>query len=372
MTNTVMAAIKTVRPPTRNFAWLAALALGASGTVAGFSIPAVGAISSHHATRAVPAYCHSGGQILWDHLVTCGWPGESNTGPILSDCPGRRLVPRGNGTDPIVLNTPDQVIRCADLRGPVMIQAANVTITNSAVETTSGTGDSGTASIFIGVGASATISYVNINGGNTVHACIWHEGTYAMVKAVDCFGANDGMFTWAATNQPNSGSNFIVQDSYFHAFTKTTANGHDDGFQTEGSSHGLINHNTFRMTPDSTSAIAIWDSRANANDLTVSNNLIAGGGFSVYAEDYNPGDGAPADASPVGGFSVTNVQFDDNSFSTVVSGCVGKYGVWFTRPTWELYQGGPTDGWHRLGNVVLETGENIDSGNPHSSGQLCR
>jgi hypothetical protein len=372
MFRTAAAATRSVRRPTRNLAWLTALSLAVPAMLVGLSTAAVGAVASHHAARAVPAYCASGGQALWDHLVTCGWPGESNTGPVLSECPNEQLVPRGNGTDPIVLSTPNEVVKCADLRGPVMIKAANVTITNSDVETTSGTGASGTASIFVAVGASATINQVTVNGGNSVHACIWHEGTYLMVNAVDCFGSNDGIFTWAATNQPNSANNFTIQNSYFHAFTKTTSNGHDDGFQTEGSSHGLINHNTYQMTFDSTSAIAIWDSRANANDITVSNNLITGGGFSIYAEDYNPGDGAPENPSPVGGFSVTNIQFDDNSFSTVVAGCVGKYGVWFTRPTWEPYHGGPTDGWHRLGNVVLETGENIDNNNPHKNGELCR
>jgi hypothetical protein len=372
MFKTAAAVTGSVHKPTRRVARLTAL-LSVPAILAGMSTAAVGAVASPKATLTVPSYCLSGGQILWDHLVTCGWPGESNTGPDLSDCPGHQLVPRGNGTDPIVLSTPNEVVSCADLRGMVMIRAANVTIINSAVETRSGTGASGSGSIKVDIGASATISHVTIYGGNTVHACIWHEGSYLMVKAVNCFGANDGVFTWAVTSQPGSGGdNFTIQDSYFHGFTKETANGHDDGFQTEGSSHGLLNHNTFQMTSSATSAIAIWDSRRSSNDITVSNNLITGGGFAIYAEDYSPGDGAPNNPSPVGGFSVTDVQFDDNSFSTLAAGCVGKYGVWFTRPTWEPYQGGPTDGWHRLGNVVLETSEKIDNGNPHSDGQLCR
>ena len=58
-------------------------------------------------------------------------------------------------------------------------------------------------------------------------------------------------------------------------------------------------------------------------------------------------------------------------FSTYASGCVGLYGVWFTRPSWPG-QGGPTDGWHRSGNRVLETGQNIDSHNPTRNGVLCQ
>ena len=142
-----------------------------------------------------------------------------------------------------------------------------------------------------------------------------------------------------------------------------TANGHIDGYQTEGAGNGLISHNTYLMTSDSgndsNSAIAIWDGYRSSHDITVQNNLIAGGGFSIYAEDYSP-----SEASPSGGSSVTAINFNNNKFSTKLYGCVGYYGVWYTR-------GAPTDGWHRSGNVVLETGAKVDSTNPTSNGYLC-
>jgi len=47
------------------------------------------------------------------------------------------------------------------------------------------------------------------------------------------------------------------------------------------------------MTSDADSAVAIWDGLRNSRDITVSGNLITGGGFAIYAEDYNPGDGGP-------------------------------------------------------------------------------
>ena len=97
----------------------------------------------------------------------------------------------------------------------------------------------------------------------------------------------------------------------------------------------------------------------------MSNNLISGGGFSVYAEDYSPGDGAPGHPSAVGGNNLTNVTFINNKFSTFLNGnCVGNFGVWFYRGSWPPYYGGPTDGWHRSGNVILETGMGVDWGNP--------
>jgi hypothetical protein len=68
---------------------------------------------------------------------------------------------------------------------------------------------------------------------------------------------------------------------------------------------------------------------------------------------------------------MTNIRFTNNKFSRRASGCVGQWGVWFYRSAWPPYYGGPTDGWRRSGNVVLETGENIDASNPHVNGALC-
>jgi hypothetical protein len=351
---------------------IGAVVVATQAVVAGLSPAASGAVRPHQRPSSAPAYCGTGGQKLWDNLAVCGWPGRENTGPVLSNCAGGKLVPRGDGTTPIVLDTPNQVISCADLRGPVVIKAANVTITNSTVETKRGTGANGSASILVDLNASATITHVTVDGGNSVHACIWHKGTRLTVTAVNCSGMNDGVFTWAATSHsPTAGDDFTITDSYFHGFTKETSNGHDDGYQTEGASYGLIEHNTWEMNRNANAAIAIWNSLKSSAAITVADNLIRGGGFAVYAEDYNPGTGAPGAPSAAGGFTVTGIWFVDNVFSTAVSDCVGNYGVWFDRPSWVPYKGGPTDGWHRSGNIVLETGENIDNHNPHVKGQLC-
>jgi hypothetical protein len=65
----------------------------------------------------------------------------------------------------------------------------------------------------------------------------------------------------------------------------------------------------------------------------------------------------PFGAKSAGGFTVTNIRFTNNLFSNVHYPCVGSAGVWFTR-------GAPTDGWNRSGNILLETGQNLDAKNP--------
>jgi hypothetical protein len=318
----------------------------------------------------LPAYCATN---PWMGLEACGWPGPMNTGPDLSQCPGGVLTNKGSSSNPgAVFNiTADgTAIRCQKVYGSLHLSAKNVTIENSYVEYTSGktgTDANGTAPILVDDGADATISHVEINGLDGVHACIWHQGTSLAAHYVNCYGVDDGIFSWADTSfSPTTGDAFTIDHSYFHDFTTTTSNGHEDGYQTEGASDGVIRHNTYNLTTDADSAVAIWDSLKSSSNIVVEDNLITGGGFSMYAEDYSPSDTAPS-----GGFTVSGIKFMNNKFSTHAAGCVGAFGVWFFRQAWTPYQGGPTDGWHRSGNVVIETGENVDHGNPHSGGGVC-
>jgi hypothetical protein len=380
-------------PRARGRAWLAAaaalLALGAALTVLSPTTAWASARPGQARSASsgqphllvhgepTPAYCRRGGPRLWAHLAACGWPGPTNTGPKLSQCPRRRLIPRGSGLGrAIVIRRANAVISCQKIKGMLHIEARNVTVRNSTITSNSGRrglAANGTAAISVADGASAVIDNVTINGDHGVHACIWHQGNQLTVRAVNCYGADDGIFSWADTGYSRTtGNHFTIRDSYFHGFTHTTSNGHEDGYQTEGASSGLIEHNSYQMTGSADSAIAIWDSLKTSRDITVTGNLITGGGFAIYAEDLSPGDGMHGSPSPRGGFSVTNTRFINNVFSTVASGCVGHYGVWFTRPAWKTYHGGPTDGWRRYGNRVLETGENIDAHNPHRAGALCQ
>jgi hypothetical protein len=324
---------------------------------------------------------------VWNNLEACGWAGPGNTGPDMSQCPNGLKAVGASQTSTITITVANTIINCQKITGGLQIAAQNVTIKNSIISYDGG-GAGGSGVININDGASATIDHVDIDGLNHTHSCIWNEGVkgaalpYSMVaKNVNCHNVNDGIFSWWWSNDAHAeaGSDFIIQDSYFHDFTENAANGHIDGYQTEGAQNGVINHNTYKMTrtPNDIdvagggmdSAIAIWNDFNQssptgllATNFQISNNLIGGGGFAVYAEDTSPSEGV---GGASGGNQLTNVIFTNNKFSTAIEGkCVGFYGVWFYRPTWTPYFGGPSDGWHRTGNMILETGINVDSGNP--------
>ena len=288
---------------------------------------------------------------MWANLAACGWPGPGNTGYPA----GQTFVSKSA----VVVTADNTVIDGWKVTGGIQVRAKNVTIRNSWVTMSAG-GTSGTGVININPGASATIERSTIDGLNATHTCIWHEGTSMKAVGNDCKGANDGIFMWATTpGRDGAGDNFTITDNWLHGFTTAAANGHVDAIQTEGAKVGVIRHNSIDVAQSQTSAIALWNSRKNVDNVVVDRNLMQGGGFVAYAEDYSP-----SEANPAGGYTVTRVSFTNNVFSSARYGCVGYWGVWFPR-------GAPSDGWNRSGNYVLETGQKVDSGNPTNKGQPC-
>ena len=279
---------------------------------------------------------------VWQNLDACGWAGPDSTGHAGS----LRLT---TGRTVSVAGT---VIDGERIEGGLYITAANVTVRNSWISLSAG-GVGASGVIKVAPGGSVTVEHTTLDGRNATHACIWYEGTMGLTARYnDLYGCNDGIFSW-------DGDNFTIEDNYLHDFTTQAANGHIDGFQTQGASNGLIRHNTIDVSQDQNSAIAIWNTRRDSKNIVVESNLLAGGGFTVYAADRDP-----SEADPVGGFTVTDIVLRNNRFSMAHYDCVGFWGVWFPR-------GAPTDGWERSGNKVLETGRNVDDGNPKVKGMAC-
>ena len=129
-----------------------------------------------------PAYCRRGGAKLWANLASCGWPASANTGPDLSQCPGHRLVANaGSLTRTIRVTAANTVISCENIQGMLDIEAQNVTVKDSVIESNSGKlgeAANGTADIKVEDGASAVIDHVKINGdrgGARVHLAPGHQ-----------------------------------------------------------------------------------------------------------------------------------------------------------------------------------------------------
>lgn len=119
-------------------------------------------------------------------------------------------------------------------------------------------------------------------------------------------------------------SDSIIQDSYIHdLFNSTSGDPHTDGLQSGVGSNLTINHNTFygfdagckwpnNGSCNGTSAVNIFNAASGpaVHDTTVSNNLLAGGAYTLYCPRV----------------STSNFKITGNHFSTIYSPKVGEYG----------------------------------------------
>jgi len=112
----------------------------------------------------------------------------------------------------------------------------------------------------------------------------------------------------------NSG---VVTDNYIH---NLASNGEDHSNAVLSSAGGsqpmTISHNTLLNQLDQNSAIALYEDNAGfQHDKTITNNLLAGGGYTLYAAGGDHGGRPPA-----------NIHITNNRFATIYHSKSGYYG----------------------------------------------
>lgn len=265
------------------------------------------------------------------------WPSEANTGPAA----GISLTNSGS----IEAKTDNAVIKNMRVNGAITVTAMNVTVQDCEVNASGamygiqvpdGIGQKNLKVIRCHVygdgGPNRTASHVT--GG------VWGAKEVAFCNIHGCENA-------VVQGEPA----LYMHDNYIHdsANWPSVAGDHTDGLQTYGwaGSGGLrIEHNTImavetggERTGSSTtyycsSAIALSQDQ---HDLTINNNLLAGGTYTIYGN-------AQAGGSPA------NTKVTNNRFSTRYGAKVGQYGTsqgFASNTVW-------------TGNVIHETGAPVN------------
>lgn len=223
----------------------------------------------------------------------CGYPDASNTGVT----PGTRLTPSGC----ISANTPGQVIENLIITDcTIDVYAPNVTIRNvkivsAAVEMWA---------LRVSGSGSATISNVDISGhdkgGRSVQYAILNQSD----KTVTIDRANISM-----CHNCVQGESIVMTNSYIHDMAMPPG-AHVDGFLCIASCGVTLTHNTILNEWPQTSAIALFGDFGTPVNSVISNNLIAGGGYTIY-----------------GGTSrSTGIRITGNRFSTLYHPDSGYFG----------------------------------------------
>lgn len=210
-----------------------------------------------------------------------GFPDSTNTGPPA----GLALKPSG----PLVIATPGIVIQSLDISGDVVIKAPNVTLLNSKV--TSG----GFYVVRIEKGLTGvTVQNCEIDNQGAGGTGITGQGSFL---ANNIHGAADGINVW--------GDDTVIQDNYIHGMAGPPS-AHFDSIQADGAFKNLIiEHNTVINEHGQTSAIMLDNYWGPIDNVKINNNLLIGGGYTVYINESAQGTAGPAGP-------VTNVSFTDN------------------------------------------------------------
>jgi len=241
--------------------------------------------------------------------TTTIWPDATSTG-VSS---GVTLTPH-NGD--LVINTPGTVVSGLDIQGTVYINASNVTLVNCQV----------TAANYVQVkiaqdAIGVTVQNCTINGvgtGNDGSSGIAGSGNFLNNNI---YNVENGISVDKAGTAPT-----LIQGNYIHDLL-ASGSPHYDGIQIDGGlSNITIEHNTIINGHNQTSAIMVDNYYGPVSNVSVNNNLLVGGGYTVY------------DDGQFGGGAITGVSFTNNHMGS------GGFGITDFNQTSPTYTGNVNDG----------------------------
>ncbi|MGY4343621.1 hypothetical protein ACVWXM_000085 [Bradyrhizobium sp. GM7.3] len=123
-----------------------------------------------------------------------------------------------------------------------------------------------------------------------------------------------------------AGNNTVIKDNYVHDLN-ASGSPHYDGIQIDGNVSGVtLSHNTIINDHNQTSAVMIDNYFGPISNIQVDNNLLVGGGYTVYS-----------DGQFTGG-SITGVSFTNNHLAS------GGFGITAFDQNNPVYTGNVNDG----------------------------
>jgi hypothetical protein len=207
---------------------------------------------------------------------SCGYPD-----PAFGDVgvpAGTKLAPSG----PITIATPGAVLKDLDVTGEIDVNANNVTIKNTKVTVTGdgcGTVNAcGNSAIHVLCACTVTISHVELTTGSSTTV------QHAIRNSYGGFIAVDHVYQHGGTDALCLCGNARITDSYSSIHLAISGD-HLENVYIDGNSDD-IEHNTFiNNQPQTANIFGNTNNGAGgacSNRLTVKNNLLAGGGYTIY------------------------------------------------------------------------------------------
>ena len=244
---------------------------------------------------------------------TCAYPDAANTGvpagSSLRSVPGQVSSGPGWHYDPsgwVEVDGNGAVLSGLSIPYNVDVSASNVTIKNDQINVSGNT-----FGVSLRHAHNVTVENNDISGGNA-------GSNRLMVGIKDIYGDSSGIqvlsnnISYTSTGvQVYDG---LIEGNYIHDMGYISGD-HINGITANGGTGQLtIEHNTILVSQSQTDAIGLFEDFGVEANVTIEDNLLAGGGYTIYG-GQNPG-GPAAD----------NIRVLNNRFSTMYFSGSGYYG----------------------------------------------
>jgi hypothetical protein len=237
----------------------------------------------------------------------CGYPDATNAG-----VPADTTLTLQSGD--VAVTTPGTTISGIGLTGTIDVEASNTTIEDSEV-TVNGTQVCGSScggkGIWIKPGVSGTvIQDVTCHGGaasgdDVTQYCILNNGSATQVKRVYAYNCTECL---AGPGE--------ISGSFIDVTGTIPGEHYEDIYYGGGGGPLIVDHNTMLNPQGQTAVVFASVDFGDQTTLTITNNLMAGGGYVIYGG-----------ASGSGGKVLGPVRITGNRFSRRYSPNGGSYGV---------------------------------------------
>lgn len=253
----------------------------------------------------------------------CGWP--DTDGALQAGVQPGRTLTTVNGT--VTLSTAGQVYQDRIVNGDIILEANNITLRN--VRLNLENPDYGIRSfnrsgiildhIEVNMGGQFGAKGIAFDGFTLTNSWI-HNGS-------DCVHMGDTVTirdTLCAVGPDINNDGFADNTSWCNL-----GDFHRDGFQSNAGGPYVIDHNVVRNNCGETSAISIFQDFGASHDIQIKNNLLAGGGYTLYC-------GEPATNEAVTNNRFSRQFFPNSGFFGPTKACPAPgTGNSFTGNVWD-------------------------------------
>lgn len=192
-----------------------------------------------------------------------GYPGGAG-GPTVG--PTGPLTPSGS----VVSSANNQIIENLDITGSVTITHTGVILRNCKIT------QNNSATYNVSANGAPTISYCEIDGGangSFTGVGLWDGGTITNCKI---HGFENGLI---------AKSNSIVTNNYIYRMRyDNEPSPHYDCMEFNGGTNLTVSGNTFQNLQSQTSCVMLDNLEAGLSNITVTNNAMGGGGYTLYCD----------------------------------------------------------------------------------------